>query len=108
MKKTFITLTALFLMVSAGLLSFKPKDKRPNILILFSDDHALQGISAYGSPYIKTPNIDRLAKEGALYQNMFCTNSLCAPSRATLLTGKFSHKNGHRDNSTQFDAGQNM
>lgn len=82
--------------------------KRPNILIIFSDDHALKAIGAYGSPYIQTPNIDKLARQGAIYQNMFCTNSLCAPSRATLLTGKFSHKNGHRDNSTQFDASQNM
>jgi arylsulfatase A-like enzyme len=82
--------------------------KPPNILVIFSDDHALQAISAYGSPHIKTPNIDRLAREGTLYQNMFCTNSLCAPSRATLLTGKFSHKNGHRDNMTTFDAAQDM
>lgn len=108
MKKTFLTTIAFGLTLGMGLLSFKPKDKRPNILILFSDDHALQAISAYGSPYIKTPNIDRLAKEGAVYQNMFCTNSLCAPSRATLLTGKYSHKNGHRDNLTKFDAGQPM
>ena len=108
MQKTLLPLCALFLTIGLGLLSFKPQDKRPNILILFSDDHALQAISAYGSPYIKTPNIDRLAREGALYENMFCTNSLCAPSRATLLTGKFSHKNGHKDNLTQFDAGQAM
>lgn len=108
MKKTLLSLLAFLPLLSTGFLSFKSQDKRPNILILFSDDHALQAISAYGSPYIKTPNIDRLAKEGALYQNMFCTNSICAPSRATLLTGKFSHKNGHKTNLTQFDAGQNM
>ncbi|WP_037302380.1 sulfatase family protein [Runella limosa] len=108
MKKTALIVIAFGLTLGMGLLSFKPKDKRPNILILFSDDHALQAISAYGSPYIKTPNIDRLAKEGAVYQNMFCTNSLCAPSRATLLTGKYSHKNGHRDNLTKFDASQPM
>lgn len=108
MQKSILPFFLFICLLGTGFLSFKPKDKRPNIIILFSDDHALQGISAYGSPYIKTPNIDRLAKEGALYQNMFCTNSLCAPSRATLLTGKFSHKNGHKDNSTQFDASQNM
>lgn len=108
MKKTTLSLFAFFLMLATGFLSFKPQDKRPNILIIFSDDHALNAISAYGSPYIKTPNIDRLAKEGALYQNMFCTNSLCAPSRATLLTGKYSHKNGHKDNLTKFNAGQDM
>lgn len=82
--------------------------KKPNILVIFSDDHALQAISAYGSPHIKTPNIDRIAKDGAIFKNMFCTNSLCAPSRATLLTGKFSHINGHKDNRTKFDAGQDM
>lgn len=108
MKKTLFSLSAFFLLLATGFLSFKPQDKRPNILIIFSDDHALQAISAYGSPYIKTPNIDRLAKEGALYKNMFCTNSLCAPSRATLLTGKYSHKNGHKDNLTKFNAGQDM
>lgn len=108
MKKTLLPLFLFICLLGTGFLSFKPKDKRPNILILFSDDHALRAIGAYGSPYIKTPNIDRLAREGALYQNMFCTNSLCAPSRATMLTGKFSHKNGHKDNLTQFDAGQNM
>ena len=85
----------------------KPKQK-PNILIIFSDDHALAAISAYGSPYIQTPNIDRIGREGALFRNMFCTNSLCAPSRAALLTGKLSHINGHRDNLSRFNAGQDM
>ena len=108
MKNILLPFFAISGLLCMGLLPAKPKDNRPNILIIFSDDHALQAISAYGSPYIKTPNIDRLAKEGALYQNMFCTNSLCAPSRATLLTGKFSHKNGHKDNLTSFDAGQDM
>jgi choline-sulfatase len=108
MKKKLLSFSAFILMLATGFLSFKPQDKRPNILIIFSDDHALNAISAYGSPYIKTPNIDRLAKEGALYRNMFCTNSLCAPSRATLLTGKYSHKNGHKDNLTKFNAGQDM
>ena len=108
MKKILLPFFAISGLLCMGLLPAKPKDNRPNILIIFSDDHALQAIGAYGSPYIKTPNIDRLAKEGALYQNMFCTNSLCAPSRATLLTGKFSHKNGHKDNLTTFNAGQDM
>lgn len=85
-----------------------PADSKPNILIIFSDDHALKAISAYGSPYVKTPNIDRIGKEGAIFQHMFCTNSLCAPSRAALLTGKLSHINGHRDNLSRFDAGQDM
>ncbi len=62
--------------------------KRPNILFIMSDDHAYQAISAYGSQLIKTPNIDRIAEEGLLFTNACVTNSICAPSRATILTGK--------------------
>lgn len=72
--------------------------KAPNILIIFSDDHAYQAISAYGSKLMQTPNIDRIAKEGAIFQNACVTNSLCAPSRAALLTGKYSHVNGLKVN----------
>ncbi|MEO5716090.1 MAG: sulfatase [Luteolibacter sp.] len=70
---------------------------RPNILFIFADDHAEQAISAYnfrGRSLNKTPNIDRLATEGAIFQNNFCGNSICSPSRATVLTGKHSHLNG--------------
>jgi arylsulfatase A-like enzyme len=66
----------------------------PNILFIMSDDHGAQAISAYGSRLIKTPNIDRLAKEGMRLDNCFVTNSICTPSRATILTGKYSHLNG--------------
>ena len=72
--------------------------ERPNILFILSDDHTGQAISAYGSKIAQTPNIDRLAKEGALFQNMFVANSICGPSRATLLTGKYSHLNGFKNN----------
>ena len=72
---------------------------RPNILVIFSDDHTQQAISAYGSKLIQTPGIDRLANEGAIFNNCFVTNSICAPSRAVLLTGKYSHLNGLIDNS---------
>ena len=81
-------------------------DTRPNIILIYSDDHARAAISAYGSPYIKTPNIDRLAKEGTLYTRHYSTNPLCAPSRAAILTGKYSHINGHKDNTTTFDQSQ--
>ena len=77
--------------------AFPAKEKRPNILFIMSDDHAAQAISAYGSRLAEvapTPNIDRLAKEGMLFRNCFCTNSICTPSRSTILTGKYSHKNG--------------
>ena len=68
--------------------------EKPNIIFIFSDDHAEQAISAYGSKVNKTPNIDRLATGGALFTNSFVTNSICTPSRATLLTGQYSHLNG--------------
>jgi arylsulfatase A-like enzyme len=67
---------------------------KPNILFIFSDDHAQHAISAYGSKVNQTPNIDRLAREGARFKNSFVANSICTPSRATLLTGQYSHLNG--------------
>ncbi|WP_179004815.1 sulfatase family protein [Winogradskyella forsetii] len=86
----------------------KPKP-RPNIVYIMADDHAEQAISAYGHPISQlapTPNIDRIANEGALFKNNFCTNSICGPSRAVVLTGKFSHVNGFRMNGDQFDGSQ--
>lgn len=77
-----------------------------NILFIMSDDHAYQAISSYDNRLISTPNIDRLSKEGCRFINSFCTNSICGPSRAVLLTGKYSHKNGMIDNSTAFDGSQ--
>ena len=68
--------------------------QRPNIVFIMSDDHAAHAISAYGSRVNHTPNIDRLAKEGMLLSNVFATNSICTPSRATILTGQYSHVNG--------------
>lgn len=86
------------------------EDSRPNILFIFSDDHAINSISAYRGPLAKvapTPGIDRLAKEGAVFTNSFCGNSICGPSRATILTGKHSHKNGFmRNTSRGFDQSQ--
>jgi arylsulfatase A-like enzyme len=67
---------------------------RPNIIFIFSDDHAEHAISAYGSKVNQTPHLDRLAAGGARFTNSFVTNSICTPSRATLLTGQYSHKNG--------------
>ena len=72
--------------------------KRPNILFIMSDDHAYQAISAYQNHLIETPNIDRIAKEGIRFTNACVTNSICAPSRATILTGKHTHINGKTDN----------
>ena len=82
------------------------KDERPNILFIMSDDHAYQAISAYGSQLIETPNIDRIAEEGLLFTNACVSNSICAPSRATILTGKHTHINGKIDNLMPFDTTQ--
>ena len=68
--------------------------ERPNIVFIMSDDHAAHAISAYGSRVNRTPNIDRIAREGMLMENVFATNSICTPSRATILTGQYSHVNG--------------
>lgn len=80
--------------------------KKPNIVYIMSDDHAYQAVSAYGYELNQTPNIDRLAKEGILFTRATVTNSLCAPSRAVLLTGKHSFINGKVDNEAQFDWNQ--
>jgi len=79
---------------------------RPNIIFVFTDDHASHAISSYGSALNQTPNIDSLASEGMLFRNCFVGNSICAPSRATILTGKHSHKNGIIDNGSRFDGSQ--
>lgn len=83
-----------------------PKQTSPNIIFVMSDDHAYQAISAYGHGLNQTPNIDRIAKEGAIFMRSCVTNSLCAPSRAVILTGKHSFKNGKIDNSVPFDWNQ--
>ena len=80
--------------------------KRPNIIFIMTDDHASHALGCYGSKINKTPNLDRLAKEGMLFKNSFCTNSICAPCRAVILTGKYSHINGVTDNNQKFDGSQ--
>ncbi|MCM0059244.1 MAG: sulfatase [Algoriphagus sp.] len=97
-------LTLLLLSSSAWAQSSQtPATKRPNIVFIMSDDHAYQAISAYSNRLIETPNIDRIAKMGMLFTNATVTNSICAPSRATILTGKHSHLNGKIDNDFPFD-----
>lgn len=81
--------------------------QRPNILFIFSDDHAYQAISAYGSKLNRTPNIDRIAREGMRFDRCVVPNSICGPSRATILTGKYSHLNGFYNNTnSRFDGSQ--
>ncbi|MEM9352669.1 MAG: sulfatase [Planctomycetota bacterium] len=79
---------------------------RPNILLVFTDDHAYQAISAYGSRINTTPNIDRLAREGMRFDRCYVPNSICGPCRATVLTGKYSHANGFLVNGNKFDGSQ--
>lgn len=81
----------------------KVEAQLPNIIYIMSDDHAYQAISAYGYGLNETPNIDRLAKEGAMFTRSTVTNSISAPSRAVLLTGKHSFLNGKIDNSVPFN-----
>jgi len=86
----------------------KQADTRPNIIFIMSDDHGYQAISAYGDSLNHTPNIDALAKEGMLFNRAFVNNSLCAPSRAAILTGKYSNMNGIKGNGDEvFDGSQN-
>jgi arylsulfatase A-like enzyme len=80
--------------------------KQPNIIFIMSDDHAYQAISAYSDHLIETPNIDRIADQGMLFSNACVTNSICAPSRAVILTGKHCHINGKVDNHFPFDTTQ--
>ena len=109
MKKIYI-LFLLFTIVTITLSCEKKvepvKKKRPNILFIMSDDHAYQAISAYSKRLTSTPNIDRIANEGMLFTNACVTNSICAPSRAVILTGKHSHLNGKTDNVFPFDTTQ--
>src|SRR6186997_23116 len=82
---------------------------KPNIVFIFSDDHAYQAISAYGDErkLLDTPQIDRLAKEGMRFDRCLVSNSICGPSRATVMTGKYSHRNGFYNNTnSKFDSSQ--
>ena len=92
------TLTGLSLSLAGfGFLQAQNQDKAPNILYIMADDHAAQAISAYGSllaEILPTPNIDRIAREGVKMNHCFVTNSISTPSRACILTGQYSHKNG--------------
>src|SRR6267378_3126442 len=101
-------LYCLLLMIGAGssIAQKTNSSSRPNIICIMSDDHAYQAISAYGFGLNHTPNIDALAKKGVLFTRAFVTNSICGPSRAVMLTGKFSHINGFKDNHSTFDGNQ--
>lgn len=94
------------LLASSATVSVAAEQERPNILFIFSDDHANQAISAYNPTLGQTPNIDRIANEGAIFERAFVTNSICQPSRASVMTGKHSHKNGVLDNTSRWNPNQ--
>ena len=99
MKRTIISVTSFFLVLAFS--SCSEKSTAPNILFIMSDDHTSQAISAYGTIFgdlFSTPHIDKLADEGMLFNNVYCTNAICGPSRATIMTGKYSHVNGYMKN----------
>ena len=108
-KPFFILLSSLAGLASLGSLCLAEPERpieRPNILFIFSDDHATDAIGAYDGRLKSvdpTPAIDKLAAQGMVMRNSFCTNSICGPSRAAILTGKHSHKNGFMNNGNSFD-----
>ncbi len=115
MKSVLHTSGWVLLVMAAMVLSGQRSDAakhsgyRPNIVWIFSDDHSFQTIGAYGGrlqPLNPTPNIDRLAKEGMRFDRCYVSNSICAPSRAALLTGKHSHMNGKHNNTDEFGHNQ--
>lgn len=90
----YLAACACVAVLSAHLARAAEAPTRPNILYIMADDHAAHAISAYGSKINKTPNIDRIAKDGVRFNNCFVTNSICTPSRAVIISGKYSHLNG--------------
>src|SRR5262245_61923682 len=106
MTKRTIHIILSLLLCTGSLAAQQKPVKRPNVIFIISDDHAYQTISAYGSKLMQTPNIDRIAKAGAILRNNVVTNSICGPSRAVLITGKYSHINGYKLNEKQFDVNQ--
>jgi N-acetylglucosamine-6-sulfatase len=98
MLRTILTLLSSFAILHS---SFAAK---PNVLFILCDDIRPDAVGAYGSKHVKTPNIDRLASEGVLFKNTFCTTSLCSPSRGSILSGLYAHAHGVTDNFTEYPA----
>lgn len=106
MKYSFLFSLMILLIISSCSNQDEIIKDRPNIIFIMADDHAYQAISSYDGSLNETPNIDKLAETGIRFNNSFCTNSICGPSRAVMLTGKYSHINGHIDNRVSFDGEQ--
>jgi arylsulfatase A-like enzyme len=96
-------LTFIFLFLSTvGVSAADKETKRPNVLFILTDDQRFDALSCMGHPHLKTPHIDRLAKEGLLFKNHYCTTSLCSPSRASILSGLYAHSHGVSNNFTEY------
>ncbi len=98
--------SCLFLLLVFCSCSLAEAAGKPNLLFIFTDDHATNAMSCYGSKINSTPHLDRIAAEGIRFDHCYCTNSICGPSRAVILTGKYSHKNGFLRNGNRFDGHQ--
>ena len=111
MIRNYLCKAGLFLVLMTVIISCSGRKERagtppPNIIWIYADDHDQRAISAYSDRLVQTPNIDRIAGEGILFSRSFVTNSICAPCRAVLLTGKHSHLNGVSGNRAPFDGSQ--
>src|SRR5690349_6104978 len=108
-QRVLVPITALAMIGSSLVGELAADTSRPNIVFIFSDDHAWQAISAYSDArkLNQTPHIDRLARDGMRFDRCLVPNSICGPSRATVLTGKYSHRNGFYNNTnSRFDGSQ--
>ena len=110
MENYYTSSTLLFPLAALSLVSCNSQKKeevrQPNIIFMMTDDHTTQAMSCYGGNLIQTPNMDRIANEGIRFDNCYAVNALSGPSRACILTGKFSHENGFTDNASTFNGDQ--
>ena len=107
MQRSFLLLFLFLTLISCEKTTNQEAENiRPNILFIMTDDHAVRALSCYDGSINQTPNLDRIADEGVIFRNSFVSNSICAPSRAVMLTGKHSHLNGQVDNRVRFDGAQ--
>ena len=90
--------------VLASVTTFAAVTKRPNILFILTDDQRWDALGLAGNKYLKTPNMDRIGREGVYFKNTFCTTSLCSPSRASILSGVYAHTHGVTNNFTEYPA----
>src|SRR5262245_60093226 len=99
-RMSFIALVVVFLM--PALAQAQASRKKPNVIVIVTDDQRWNAMSIAGHPHLRTPNIDRLGKEGVWFKNAFCTTSLCSPSRASILSGVYAHRHGVVNNFTEY------